>query len=119
MRYRKHSSPPRVEWKKLLESTRHGDALYHPDVQGRRELLEMQCVRDGIDNGREILNDDGTRDHPNIREFWMDCGEVVDASWGRETTYVFAVWEYFADELNEVHGRPMTLDELRRRGVKP
>jgi hypothetical protein len=110
-RYKKHYPPPGVPWKKLVAQTRFDDATYHPDVEKHREQLEMHCVR----KGREILNADGSRDHPNIREFWEDCGMIIGASLGIQTSFVFAEWQWYGD-LNEVHGRPIAPIELRRRG---
>jgi hypothetical protein len=113
---KKHKPPPRVAWAKLVVDTAGSDtpAFYCFDVD--IETLEMDCVRKGITQGREIVKPENER-HPYIREFWMHCGRIIGASNGKETEYMFAQWEA-CGSINEVHGRPITIEELRQRGVR-
>lgn len=82
-------------------------AFYHPDYSSdaSRKDLEMLCVRNGTE-----LNPGGAR---TKRCFFMRMDSVVGASNGEETKYVYA--EYLIS--GEVHGRPITAEELRRKGA--
>lgn len=63
--------------------------------------LELRCVAEGIG----ILSK-----NRSIRLFFLDVGYVVGASEGRETTIVYT--EHL--RLGNVHGSPITIQELRR-----
>jgi hypothetical protein len=82
-------------------------ARYHPTIVPRIEELELACV----DKGTEIL----PPPNPRIKAFYTDLGTTVGASKGEETTYIFVTWE----DTGEIHGRPMTRDQLiHEKGVK-
>lgn len=49
----------------------------------------------------------------NRRMFFVDTGHSIGASAGEETSFVYV--EYLSS--GEVHGRPMTEMELRRKGA--
>ncbi len=100
----------KVPWKKAIDATRRpGSARYHPSVNQKE--LEMRCLAEGRVDEAALLTQ-------GIREYWMDCEQVIGASLGKETTFVFVQWQVCGD-VNEVHGRPITLQELRNRGMGP
>jgi len=47
----------------------------------------------------------------------MQHGEVIGAADGKETNYVFVEWQVNGD-MNEVHGRPITVERLRQKGAE-
>lgn len=110
--YRKHKPPPRTTWKDLvLNSGKHNAPSFYChgiDI----EEWEMRCVVESALAGREIPSH---RD--DIRYFWMRCERTIGASCGRETEYLFVQWED-GGALNEVHGHPITLEQLRKKGAQ-
>jgi hypothetical protein len=107
--WKKHLPPPRVAWSELVEETAKSGqpALYHPNFRSpqSREELEMRCVREGR-MFRETQN--------AKRCFYLNVGQTIGASNGRETSYVHAEQSI----QGEVHGRPISIDELRTKGVQ-
>jgi hypothetical protein len=74
------------------------------------EQFEMEAV---TGQGHEIF----PRHKENVRMFWREfanLGFAVGASEGEETRYIYV--EY--NSSGPVHGRPMTLEGLRAKGVK-
>ena len=68
--------------------------------------LEMGC----LDQGLELPPVE------NIRRFYQFLPFVVGASAGEETCYVYVEWHSAGD----VHGRPITRDELvTHKGMQP
>ena len=55
------------------------------------------------------------RRKPSVRYYWRHVGFEVGASKGKSTEYVYV---NYAQE-GGVHGFPINLDELRKKGVKP
>ena len=45
----------------------------------------------------------------------METGYIIGASSGKETSYLYV--EHLA--CGQVHGRPVTVDDLRRKGLNP
>jgi len=86
--------------------------MYHPKMtRSMIEQVEMDCVSG---NGHEIL----PHPKPNVRMFWMEVLNLsfpVGASDGQETNYIYV--EY--NSSGPVHGRPMTLEQLKFKGAKP
>jgi len=101
-----------LSWRIVVQSTgeRKGVAKYHLNMTGALiERVEMECLGD---QGHEIL----PHPKPNVRMFWRelpDLGFPVGASIGRDTTYIYV--EYNCS--GPVHGRPITLEELRMKGA--
>jgi hypothetical protein len=99
---------PGVPWVDLIEETarQKAPALYHPDYANnkRREILELECVRLGT-QFKEVPS--------SRRSFYRLMDHIVGASKGEETFYVYAEWA----ASGPVHGRPITRDELRKKGV--
>ena len=88
------------------ELTAHGQpALYHPDARGHheRERVEMVCVACGIPLGVRR----------GIRCYYIRMDDVIGFSDGEATCYVYAEWSMDG----EVHGRPITRQELIRKGA--
>ena len=106
---RKHVPPPGIPWDDLVEETAQSKApsLYHltyANSHARREL-EFDCVTRGTQI-KEVPN--------SKRCFYKRMEQVVGASEGKETFYVYAEWSI----SGAVHGRPISEDELRKKGVK-
>lgn len=72
--------------------------------------IEMECV-----SGQGVRIDRDLK--PHVRAFWQefpDLGFAVGASIGQETSYIYV--EY--DCSGAVHGRPMTVGELKIKGAE-
>lgn len=111
MGIKKHRPPPGVPWEDVVKATAgKKPARYHPTYSSDRvrEELELRCVRQGTE-----LSMSGA-DPQTKRCFFMRMNAVIGASNGEETEYVFA--EYLVS--GEVHGRPITVQELRRKGAE-
>jgi hypothetical protein len=107
---RKHI--PQRNWtvEQVIERSKgkDGDAWYHPQiVPDQIRAIEMNTVRD-------VCEIKGKR-KANQRVYWRHVGRVVGLSKGKETEYVYV---YYNRE-GGVHGLPITLQELRNKGVKP
>ncbi|HEY5311122.1 MAG TPA: hypothetical protein VIK18_01340 [Pirellulales bacterium] len=115
--WRKHLPPPNKEWAEIVRFSR-GNAFYHPDIVGYIQELEILCATGGgrlpWNQGIEVVAHEIIRANPrrNMREFWMDCGQLIGASRGRETTLLYAEWDT-SPGVNAVHGHPKWVDELR------
>jgi hypothetical protein len=115
--YTKHHPVQRVSWEQVVESTglRGGRqkgkpvAKYgpHPSITvAFIEQIEMAAVRVAAN---ELL----PRVKPNVRAFWSQLEQSIGASDGEVTDYIYVEWH-----LNgSVHGRPMTRQDLIRRGM--
>lgn len=90
-----------------MGDSKHEVAYYHPDQSSAetRKELEMGCVRLGIQF---------EQGHRAKRCYYRKMGVIVGASDGQETDYIYA--EHAMS--GQVHGRPITERELRKRGVK-
>ncbi len=86
--YHKHKPPPNVEWKNLIESTTHHNALYKPGINIER--LE----RHAWEYGQEVANG------KNWKVFKSD--EIIGAKWGKETQYM-----RIECSGNAIHGHPI------------
>ena len=73
-------------------------------TDAQQEALEMRCVRHG-----RLIGVEGS-----VKMFFMDAKILVGASEGFETQYVYAEHNW----LGDVHGRPISEQELRRLGVR-
>lgn len=80
-------------------------ARYKPGLSISIEDMEMQCVAQGTELPKS---------HPTRRMFYRKYDFVVGASKGEETQYVYAEWH----QNGAVHGRPITLAELRTKGLR-
>jgi hypothetical protein len=88
-------------------------ARYHPNLSTADiERMEMDCVagQKPEDRGQEIIK----KRKPNKRVYWKHIGRVIGASKGEQTEYIFV--EYGIS--GNVHGRPMTVRELRGKGAE-
>jgi hypothetical protein len=109
--YDKHYPDYSVSWKQILRTTRglEGVARYHPSLSlADIERTEIETVSLGL--GVEIVE----KQQPHKRVFWRRMAATVGASNGRETDLIYV--EY--GRQGNVHGRPITEAELRRKGVK-
>ena len=97
----KHLPIPRKPWAKVVESTKHGNARYK---RGLPQSLEMGCVERGVELPRV---------HPTKRRYYLEFAFIVGASKGKETKLVYAEWHI----KGPVHGRPITWDELQKKGA--
>jgi hypothetical protein len=94
-----------VAWAKLVADSKNEVAYYSPLVsEADQQTLELNC----IDNGTEL-----PRRSSHKRTFYMDTGTEIGASNGKPTTYIFVEWL----SMGEVHGRPITVEELRKKGA--
>src|SRR5438105_1554421 len=100
----KHVPPAGAGWQTVVQLTGRSNApaVYHPGVSSaaERERLEMECVR--------LTQPFAVRGITRLH--FMEFGDVIGASTGEETKFVYA--EYHISGV--VHGRPITRDELRR-----
>mgnify|MGYP001558570749 CR=1 FL=1 len=121
--YKRHRPPPREQWSKLVKDTSQSEAMAYYCPGFDIETWEMECVNGALlkAKGNGVVNEchEIVRDNPHehVREFWMNCKQLVGASKGEETEYLFAQWEVCGG-TNEVHGRPMTKEQLKQRGVR-
>lgn len=102
---KKHLPLPNHEWQKVVEWTRNDAARYKLGLPMEIEQIEMECVRTGNEMRRDR--------RVTVKRYWKEFDFVVGASEGMETKYVYAEWH----STNAVHGRPITLDELHRKGA--
>lgn len=101
----KHRPRARLAWKKIVARTLHSEAKYIPGMTDNdHEALEMKCVHEGHLGG----------DNGSIRWFYLDTGQLIGASEGKETTIVYAEW----NRLGDLHGSPITKEELKKLGVQ-
>jgi hypothetical protein len=107
---RKHIPEPGWTWTSVIERSqgREADSWYHPLLSHAEiERIEMGALR----NDLEVK----AKRRSNVRFYWRHLGTEIGASKGVPTEYVYV---NYAQE-GGVHGFPITLDELRRKGVKP
>lgn len=105
--YGKHRPPPNIGKKELIERTgqSEGIAYYHRFISlVEQEKMELACIANGI----------FFREHRHKRMYFMDTRHIIGASDGAETSLLYV--EHLSG--GEVHGRPITVDELRRKGAK-
>ena len=95
-----------VPWDQQIRDTADGKARYaqHVDI----EALEMSLV-----DPSNVIAHELPRTRRAVRMFWMDTGAMIGASCGEETTMVYVEWA----QSGAVHGRPITLAELKRKGL--
>ncbi len=91
--YPKHRPQPRLSWKEIVESTRHGNARYKPGVN--IEQLERLGWEQGISvkDGRWKV---------------MDWGKIIGAKNGIETQY-----SRIEMTTNTIHGHPIPYQEYK------
>lgn len=110
--YNKHHPEYNRAWDATVRSTSISPPTAKYNVRLTLEQirdLEMDCV---TGQGIEIQ----PQGKPHVRVFWREVNEVhfsVGASSGSETTCIYV--EYH--NCGAVHGRPMTLAELKRKGA--
>jgi hypothetical protein len=97
-------------WSEIVASTgkRGGKAKYgpHPRVtEDKIQEIEMSTVSG---QGTEL-----SRPKDHVRAFWRKLDEIIGASKGQETRYVYV--EYHLN--GAVHGYPITEDELKAKGM--
>ena len=102
--YAKHRPEPNRSWPEQVDRTRNDDARYAPWVD--IEQIETQCAQD---EGNRFRDDR----RPTVRRYWLDAGATIGASNGNETSFVYVEWH----SAGFFHGRPITRDELRRKGA--
>jgi hypothetical protein len=101
----KHRAASNVPWEALVQRTARGPAKYCVDMTDEaQEALEMSIIKDGI-----LICQKGS-----ILMFYMDIGRTIGASAGIETSLVYVEYNTSGD----VHGCPISPEELRRLGVK-
>jgi hypothetical protein len=107
--YPKHLPPPasRKEWAQVVRDTaRKGHkGYYHQNLIAEIEDLEMRCRREG----QQLPYARGP-----TRYYWLKLDRVVGASKGEETHYLLV--EHAIS--GEVHGHPMTWQELKEKGAE-
>jgi hypothetical protein len=104
-RWAKHLPLPNHPWQQQVAWTRGDAARYSPDLPIPIEQLEMDCVTFGVELPPDV--------RPNVRRYYRDMGYVVGASEGELTTIVYAEW----CSTGEVHGHPVTVRDLRKKGM--
>lgn len=104
--YKKHRPPPGVAWTTLVRDTGkpEGEAFYHPRVTvAEQEQMEMACIAPA-----RLFREIGHK-----RMYFSDMGHIIGASSGEQTQYLYV--EHLTN--GQVHGRPATADDLRRKGA--
>ena len=104
----KHLPPARELWDKSIIVAQTGKprqpARYSPRMTGRIEDLELETV------GQNEL----PQTRLNVHRFWRNAGTEIGASNGKRTTYIYVECNMSGD----VHGRPITRDELKKKGAE-
>lgn len=87
-----------------MDSTANGPAKYSQTItEPEQQQMELSC----------IAQESPFRGDNTVRRFWMDAGKMIGASNGEETRYIMVEWK----NSGEIHGRPISLSELRRKGA--
>lgn len=73
--------------------------------------IETVTASERLGGGTEIV----ARRRPHQRYYWRRMEGIIGASQGKETNLIYV--EYGAS--GNVHGRPITEAELKRKGAKP
>jgi hypothetical protein len=105
--YDKHRPPPGVTWDRVVKDTgrKDGEACYHRSITpAEQQSIEMECIHP----------DRLFAVHRHKRMYFMNMGRRIGASSGEETTYIYV--EHLTS--GEVHGRPATIRDLRRKGAQ-
>ncbi len=106
--YRKHIPPGTrtKSWVQLVRETAEPGhkGYYHPDLREEIEAYEMACFQ-----AQQLVS----QTYPT-RYYWAKFDRVVGASRGEETAYLLV--EHDAS-TGDVHGHPVTWDELIGKGV--
>jgi hypothetical protein len=103
----KHRVTQAAPWKKVVPQTaqRGNPAKYCLDItDADQEEIELRCLREGT-----LIAEEGS-----LRMYYMNAGRIIGASAGGETEFVYV--EY--NRLGDVHGRPITRQDLQRLGVQ-
>jgi len=91
---------------KALKRSQDQPAKYAPHIdRNRQEALEMHCIDEGM-----VI-----KERADIARFYFDAGEIIGVCSGEETRYVYAEWT--GPPNGEVHGRPVSVKQLRIWGV--
>jgi hypothetical protein len=101
--YRKHRPPEGLSWQQIVDNTKNGNALYCITEADQRQA-EAECLMNG-----PLL-----REIKNKRMFFMEMDQVIGASEGVETKFIYVEWLV----SGECHGRPITEQELKRKGAQ-
>ncbi len=102
---RQHRVERGVRWGKVIEETKTGKAKYAPHITDPLQMeLELRCIREG-----RLVHTRGAN-----RWYYLDVGEMIGASSGVETKYVYVQYDTLR---GDVHGRPISLRELHALGV--
>jgi hypothetical protein len=104
-RYRgKHRAKQSASWNQIVKTTNNGPAKYRQDfTDSDHEELELRCIRTGT-----LIEEVGS-----VRSYYLDVGRIIGASNGLETSIVYA--EH--NRTGDVHGSPISPQELQRMGV--
>lgn len=112
--YKKHC-PARIKDENAarIRSSRSGEGKATYLIPREQiEILELRAVGpspDGV-GPNEIL----PRKTLHTRHFWLDAGHVIGASDGELTSFIYVIY----GSSGEVHGYPITAQELKRKGVE-
>jgi hypothetical protein len=98
------------DWNRVVRGTndpkkkpvaRYIPSLSHDDIR----QMEFDCVQADQGTPRPIA--------PNKRGLWRKMPQVIGASLGQETCFIYVELMQSGD----YHGRPITADELKEKGV--
>jgi len=106
--YRVHKKASKQQWdqSRAVRSTKGGKAQFNPYTYRTYDLihaLELRC----IDEGTSIY------DGGDLKTYYMEDEMLVGASKGEKTYLVFVEWH----KRDGFHGRPISRQELRTKGV--
>lgn len=110
----KHSPPgPTANWTEVVARTgrRHGFARYAPATSIQQ--LEFGCIDHALDPDDHPRQGAELPARGHVRRFYREMNFIVGASNGEETYFVVE-WTAAGD----VHGRPITRDELLEKGAQ-
>lgn len=110
--HRKHRKSNPKHWERSLTTAMTGDgdetAQFDPAITDQQiQKLEMDCVA-GVEGAGTLI-----RDRCKKRTYYIQMNQEIGASAGKKTNFIFV--EYVSSGF--VHGRPITWDELKKKGV--
>jgi hypothetical protein len=106
---RRHIPEPDWTLERIMENSkgREGDAWYHPQLP----IVEIRQIEMGT--LRDMYEIEGKRKN-HQRVYCRGLGREIGVSKGQLTEYVYV----FYSQSGGVHGLPITLDELKRKGAR-
>ena len=102
----KHRVSSSANWTDVVDQTKSNGypAKYVPAMTDREQkLLEISCIR-----AENLIVEKFS-----VRAYFMKVGRIVGASDGEETRFIYV--EHRRE--GPVHGRPMTEDQLKKKGA--